>query len=84
MFKNLRIICCIISALIVAADIFVFIYAGMIWGLIGIFAAALFFFAMLYFKYRQEEQKKKDNPPPAKGDFITGKVENREDNGDGQ
>ena len=42
MFKILRIVCCVICALLLAACVFVFIYLGTVWGiavLVWVFAA---------------------------------------------
>ena len=74
MFKTLRIICCVICALILAATIFIFIYCGMIWGFVSLLGAALFFGLMMFFKAKQEAEERKKNPPPPVGDFITGRV----------
>ena len=74
MFKTLRIICCIIAALIVAASVFIFVYANMVWGFVSILVAAVFFGLMIFFKSKQEAEELKKNPPPPVGDFITGKV----------
>lgn len=74
MFKTLRIICCIIAALIVAASVFIFVYAGLIWGFVSVLVAAVFFALMIFFKSRQEAEENEKNPPPPVGDFITGKV----------
>lgn len=73
-FKTLRIICCIICALIVLAAFFIFVYLGMLWGFISLLGAAAFFGLMMLFKSLQEKQERKDNPPPPTGDFITGRV----------
>ncbi len=74
MFKTLRIICCVICALILAATVFIFVYLGMIWGFVSLAAAAIFFGLMLFFKGKQEQEERKQNPPSPQGDFITGKV----------
>jgi hypothetical protein len=74
MYKTLRIICCIISALTLAACVFIFIYLGFIWGIVSLFVAAAFFGLMLLFKNLQEQQEQKLNPSAPKGDFITGPV----------
>ncbi len=81
MFKALRIICCIISALILAACVFIFVYLEMLWGIISLVAAALFFGLTLLFKNLQEREEKK-NTPPTEGDFITGRVK-KDDNMNG-
>ena len=75
MFKNLRIISCVMAAICAAAAIFVFIYAGIAWGFICVAGAVAFFLLTLMFKRMQEDEERKDNPPPPKGDFITGKTE---------
>ena len=80
MFKTLRIICCVICALILAAAIFIFIYCGMIWGFVSLLCAAGFFGLRLLFKAKQEAAERKKNPPPPVGDFITGRVPVDNDN----
>lgn len=79
MYKILRIICGVISALLVAACIFIFVYLGMLWGIICVVAAAAFFGLCVFFKNLQEKEERKLNPPSPVGDFITGRVD---DNGD--
>ncbi len=74
MYKNLRIIFCIIAAALAAVAIFVFVFAGWIWGLMCVLVAAVCAALMVTFKRLQEKQELKDNPPPPKGDFITGPV----------
>lgn len=74
MYKNLRIICCIICALIIAAATFIFVYLGMLWGFVSLIFATVFFGLMTFFKSKQETEERKQNPPPTQGDFITGKV----------
>jgi len=74
MYKILRIISCIICALIIAAATFIFVYLGMLWGFVSLIFAAIFFGLMTFFKSKQEEEERKQNPPPLQGDFITGKV----------
>lgn len=59
MFKILRIISCIIAALCVAACVFVFIYAGVVWGICALLAAVVFFVLTLLFKHLQEDEEKK-------------------------
>ncbi|MGN0813708.1 MAG: hypothetical protein ACI4MH_00570 [Candidatus Coproplasma sp.] len=76
-YKTLRIVCCLIAAIILAAAIFIFIYLGMVWGLISLAVAAIFAVLTFFFKSKQEELEKKDEP--ARGDFITGAVSNKED-----
>lgn len=79
MYKILRIVFGVISALLVAACIFIFIYLGFMWGLICVAAAAAFFGLCVLFKNLQEKEERKLNPPPPVGDFITGRVE-KDDN----
>ena len=78
MYKVLRIIFSILAALVAAGTIFVFVYAPQWqWGLLAIGVCAVFAGLMFLFKRLQEQKEVKDNPPPPKGDFITGKVENK-------
>ena len=79
MFKVLRIICSVIAALAVAACVFIFVYAGMTWGIVTLCGAALFFGLTVLFKKLQEAEENKDNPPERKGDFITGPVSRDDD-----
>lgn len=74
MYKILRIVCCVVSAMLLAACVFIFIFCGMAWGIICLLAAACFFGLTLFFKDRQEKREGKDAPAPH-GDFITGKPE---------
>ncbi len=74
MFKTLRIICCIICALIIAAAIFIFVYLGYFWGFMSLIGAAAFFGLTLLFKHLQEAEEEKLHPTPPKGDYITGRV----------
>ena len=55
MYKILRIICCVIAALLLAACIFVFVYLGVIWGLCTVVGAAAFFALTILFKSLQED-----------------------------
>lgn len=84
MFKTLRIICCVICALILAAAVFIFIYTepGMLWGTVSLVVAAAFFGLMMLFKNLQEKQERRENPPPPEGDFITGPVKKEGENDD--
>lgn len=74
MYKILRILFCILAVLILAAAIFIFVYAGWLWGLIALIAAAVSGGLMVLFKNLQLKEEYKKNPPPPEGDFITGKV----------
>ncbi|MDE6850496.1 MAG: hypothetical protein K2J54_04130 [Clostridia bacterium] len=61
MYKILRIICCVIAALILAACVFIFVYLGVIWGICSVVAAAAFFALTMLFKSLQEDYDKKQN-----------------------
>lgn len=74
MYKILRIVFCVLTALIAAAAIFIFVYLGWLWGALSLVVAFLSGALMVIFKQLQEKQELKKNPPPPEGDFITGKV----------
>jgi fatty acid desaturase len=57
-YKNLRIACCILCALILAVAIFIFVYCELIYGLITVLAAFLLFMLTIYFKHKQEDCEK--------------------------
>ena len=78
MFKNLRIIFCILSVACVAATIFIFVYY-LWWGFVPLGGALAFAGLMFLFKGMQERADKAATPPPPSGDFITGKVENKDE-----
>lgn len=81
-YMILRIVCSIVAALFCAAAVFVFVYAGWLWGIVCVVGAALFAGLMLVFKRKQTDRENAENPPPPKGDFITGPVHiNDEANG---
>lgn len=84
MYKILRILFCILTVILAAAAVFVFIYAGWVWGAMVIALAFVFGALMVTFKQLQEKEERKKNPPPHQGDFIFGKVseENKNDNND--
>ena len=73
MFKNLRIIFCILSVACVAATIFIFVYY-LWWGFVPLGGALAFAGLMFLFKGMQERTDKVATPPTPEGDFITGKV----------
>lgn len=73
MYKILRITFCILAVALAAAAIFVFVYAGWLWGGLTVLLAFVFGALMVTFKQLQEREERKKNPPPPKGDFITGK-----------
>lgn len=62
MFKILRIISCIFSALCLAACVFVFIYAGMVWGICTLVGAGTFFALTVMFKRFHEDEEAKMQP----------------------
>lgn len=74
MYKILRMIFCILTCALVAAAIFVFVYAGWLWGLFIVLLAVICGCLMLLFRTLQIRKDYIDNPPPPKGDFITGRV----------
>lgn len=81
MYKILRITFSILAAIVAAGAIFVFVYAPRWeWGLLAVGVCAAFAGLMFLFKQLQEKEEDKKNPPPPKGDFITGKVENKAEN----
>ncbi len=59
MYKILRIVCCIISALLLAGCVFFFVYLGNVWGIASVIGAAAFFALTILFKSLQEEQQAK-------------------------
>jgi len=80
MYKNLRILFCILSVACVAVTIFIFVYF-LWWGFLPLAGACVFGTLMVICKRAQEREEEKKNPPPPTGDFITGKVENKENKG---
>ncbi len=79
MYKILRILFCILAVAMAAAAVFVFIYAGWLWGGLVVLLAFVFGALMVTFKQLQEKEELKKNPPPPKGDFITGKINGNEE-----
>lgn len=57
MYKILRIICCVISALLLAACVFIFVYLGTVWGIACLIGAAAFFALTILFKNLQEDEQ---------------------------
>ena len=82
MYRIMRITFCCLAVALVAAAVFIFVYLGIVWGIVTVAAAAVCFFIMMFFKKKQEEQEKAQNPPPPVGDFITGKVPVQKDGGE--
>ena len=84
MYKILRILFCILTVILAAAAIFIFIYAGTLWGILTVITAFVFGALMVTFKGLQENEERKKNPPPPQGDFIFGKIGENKDNDDKQ
>ena len=78
MYKILRILFCVLTVIMAAVMVFVFIYAGWLWGVLTLAVAFVCGALMVTFKQLQEKQERKKNPPPPQGDFITGKVDGKE------
>ena len=81
LYKVLRIVFCALTVALAAAMIFVFIYAGWLWGVLTLVVAFVCGALMVTFKNLQEKEERKKNPPPPQGDFIFGRVgeDNNED-----
>lgn len=75
MYKILRIICCVICALLLAACVFVFVYLGTVWGIVTVVAAAAFFALTMLFKGLQEDYEKKR---PSQSDAPTNSAQQTE------
>lgn len=75
MYRVLRIIFCVAAALISAAAVFVFVFAGWVWGLCAVLGAAVCAALMATFKKLQEKKEAAENPPPPQGDYITGRID---------
>ena len=78
MYKVLRIIFCIVAAAAAACTVLIFIFFDL-WGLIPLGVCIASAVAMFLCKSAQES-KESASAPPTRGDFITGKVKNDEDN----
>ncbi|MBD5632329.1 MAG: hypothetical protein HDP34_03790 [Clostridia bacterium] len=78
MYKNLRIIFCILAVACTAVTIFIFTYFGW-WGFLPLGGALIFAALMVICKRAQEKEELKKNPPPPEGDYITGKVNKNEE-----
>ena len=72
MYKILRIICCVISALLLAGCVFFFVYLGNVWGFASLIGAGGFFALTVLFKTLQEEKQQKDalNGNAAPGQLV--------------
>ncbi len=73
MYRNLRILFCLLAVACAAVTIFIFVYF-LWWGFIPLGGAVAFGGLMVVCKRAQEREEAKKNPPPREGDFITGKV----------
>lgn len=72
MFKNLRIIFCILAVAGAAATIFVFVFAGWIWGTV-VLAATLIFAALMFICKNKQMSEEEPKEQIKEGDFITGR-----------
>lgn len=75
----LRIVFSLAAAALLAAAIFVFVYAGWEWGLVCVFATLLCAGLMIFFRNKHRALDPEERQAP-RGDFITGKVP--DDDGD--
>lgn len=73
MYKNLRIIFCLLAVACAAVTVFIFVYFNW-WGSVPLGAGCVFAALMFACKRMQASEEKKLNPPAPEGDFITGKV----------
>lgn len=78
MYKNLRILFCILAVICAAVTIFIFTYFGW-WGFVPLGGGLVFAGLMLICKRAQENEELKKNPPPPEGDYLTGKVHKNEE-----
>ena len=76
MYRNLRIVFCLLAVACAAVTVFIFIYFGL-WGLLPLGMGIAFAALMFVCKRAQENDERKLNPPPAQGDFITGKPDEK-------
>lgn len=74
MYRVLQIIFCVLTVILAAAVVFIFIYAGIPWGIATVVLAFVFGALMVTFKWLHEKKERKKNPPPPQGDFIFGKA----------
>lgn len=79
MFKVLRIIFCILSVIAAAVAIFIFVFFGWVWGVVTVAVCVLFAVGMILCRNAQVRDELRKNPPEPKGDFITGKISDRDD-----
>lgn len=80
MFKVMRIIFSVLAAAAAACAVMIFIFFDL-WGLIPVGLCIAFAAGMFICKFAQEKAELKKNPPAPEGDFITGRVE-KKDNDD--
>ncbi len=81
MYKILRITFCILAVICTAVTVFIFAYFKL-WGFIPLYGAIGFAGLMFLFKNKQEKDEAKLNPPAPKGDFISGKINSDNSNGE--
>jgi len=73
MYKNLRILFCILAVICATVTVFIFVFFEL-WGLVPLGGGVIFACLMFLCKRAQEAEELKRNPPPPAGDFITGRV----------
>lgn len=78
MYKNLRILFCILAVACAAATVFIFVFFNL-WGFLPLELGIAFAALMFVCKRAQENEEAGLNPPPAKGDFITGKTSDKDE-----
>ena len=71
MYKILRIVFTVLSALFILPVVLIGIYLGLGWAIACAAAAAAFFGLAVLFKRFQEREEEKKNPPPPVGDFFS-------------
>lgn len=71
MYKTLRIIFTVLSAVCVLPVVFLGVYVGLPWAILCALAAAAFFGLAALFKKLQEAEEERKNPPPPAGDFFS-------------
>lgn len=71
MFRILRIVFTVLSALCCAAVVFLGVFLGWIGALVGAGCALLFFGLVVVFRNLQDKREQADEPPPPpRGDFF--------------
>ena len=78
MFLKLRIIFSVLASICAATAIFVFVFAGWVWG-IAVVALGLIFAALMFIcRNMQIAEEQKNSPENLTGDYITGKKSEEE------